>query len=75
MTAPLQYLLVTVEVITLEKVSFSDIQNPRLFGNTWTADDKHYLLNRDNLTQPSQMILSQKQKFVLNFSLHFQNLY
>ena len=27
MTAPLQYLLVTVEVITLEKVSFSDIQN------------------------------------------------
>ena len=62
-------------VITLKKVCFSDIQNPRLFGNTWAADDKHYLLNRDNLTQPSQMILSQKQKFVLNFSLHFQNLY
>ena len=24
----------------------------RLFVNTLTADDKHYLLNRDNLTQP-----------------------
>ena len=28
-TARLQYLLNTVEVITLEKVSFSDIQNPK----------------------------------------------
>ena len=27
-----------------------------------SADDKHYLLNRDNLTQPIQMQLSQKQK-------------
>ena len=34
----------------------------RLFVNTLTADDKHYLLNRDNLTQPIQMQLSQKQK-------------
>ena len=48
------------------------------FVNTLTADDKHYLLNRDNLTQPIQMQLSQKQKtfselrfpflkFILNF--------
>ena len=29
MTAPLPYLLITVEVITMEKVSFSDIQNPK----------------------------------------------
>ena len=46
-----------------------------------TADDKHYLLNTDNLTQPIQMQLSQKQKIfsqlffaflksILNFS-HF----
>ena len=28
-TAPLPYLLITLEVITLEKVSFSDIQNPK----------------------------------------------
>ena len=34
----------------------------RLFVNTLTADDKHYLLNRDNLTPPIQMPLSQKQK-------------
>ena len=33
-----------------------------LFGNTLTVDDKHYLLNRDNLTEPIQMQLSKKQK-------------
>ena len=27
--APLQYLLVTVKVVALEKVSFSDKQNPK----------------------------------------------
>ena len=34
----------------------------RLFVNAMTVDDKHYLLTRDNLTQPIQMQLSQKQK-------------
>ena len=34
----------------------------RLFVNTLTADDKHYLLNTDNLAQLIQMQLSQKQK-------------
>ena len=34
----------------------------RLFFNALTADDKHYLLNRDNLTQTIQMQLYQKQK-------------
>ena len=34
----------------------------RLFVNTQTADDKYSLLNRDNLTQPIQMQLSQEQK-------------
>ena len=38
------------------------------FVNTLNADDKHYLLNRDNLRQPIQMQLSQKQK---NFSEFF----
>ena len=28
MTAPLQYLLITLKVVALEKVSFSDTQNP-----------------------------------------------
>ena len=54
----------------------------RLFANALTADDNHYLLNRDKLTQPIQMQLTQKQKkfsefyffdlfrFLLNFE-HF----
>ena len=29
MVAPLQYLLITVKVVALEKVSFSDRQNPK----------------------------------------------
>ena len=29
MTAPLQYLLITVKVVALERVSFSDTQNPK----------------------------------------------
>ena len=54
----------------------------RLFVNTLTDNDKYSLLNRDNLTQPIQILLSQKQKtfsvflstflkFTLNFE-HFQ---
>ena len=34
----------------------------KLFVNTLTADDKYSLLNRDNLTQSIQTLLSQKQK-------------
>ena len=34
----------------------------RLFVNTLSADDNYSLLNRENLTQPIQMQLSQKQK-------------
>ena len=33
-----------------------------MFVKTLTADEKHYLLNRDNLTQPIQVQLSQKIK-------------
>ena len=47
----------------------------RLFANTLTADDKHYLLNRDNLTQTIQMQVSKKQKTFSQFFLHSQNLY
>ena len=35
------------------------------FANTLTADDKYSLFNRDHLTQPIQILLSQKKK---NFS-------
>ena len=34
----------------------------KLFVNTLTVDDKHYMLNRDNLIQPIQIELSLKQK-------------
>ena len=34
----------------------------RLLVNTLTDDDKYSLLHRDNLTQPSQILLSQKEK-------------
>ena len=60
MTATLQNLLIALKGVPLEKVSFSDTQNPKTV-NTFTADEKHYLLNRDNLTQPIQIQFSQKQ--------------
>ena len=43
----------------------------RLFVNTLIVDDKHYLLNRDNLTQPIQMQLSQKQKIFSELFFRF----
>ena len=57
----------TVKLIALEKVSFSDIQNPKAVFNTLTVNDKHNLLNRDNLTQPIDMQLSEKQKTFSRF--------
>ena len=38
-----------------------------LFVNTLNVDDKHYMLNRDNVTQPIQIQLSQKQKTLSEF--------
>ena len=35
----------------------------RLFANTLTVNDKHYVFNSDNLTQPIQIELSQKEFF------------
>ena len=42
-----------------------------LFLNTLTVDDKHYMLNRDNLTEPIQILLSQKQKTFSKFFFAF----
>ena len=67
MTEPLQNWSITVKVSASEKASFSDTQNPRQFVNTMTVDDKHYLLNRDNWTQPIKIQLSQKQKTFSEF--------
>ena len=43
----------------------------RLFANTLTADVKHYLLTRDNLTETIQIHLSQKEKSFFHFFLAF----
>ena len=43
----------------------------RLFVNTLTVHDKHYLLNRDNLTQPIAILLSQKEKTFSEFFFAF----
>ena len=43
----------------------------RLFVNTLTVDEKHYLLTRDNLTQTIQIELSQKQKHFFVFFFAF----
>ena len=43
----------------------------RLFFNTLTVNDKHYMLKRDNLPQPIQMQLSQKQNTFSEFFFSF----
>ena len=42
-----------------------------LFLNTLTVDDKHYMLNRDNLKQPIQLQFSHKQKNSSQFFFAF----
>ena len=43
----------------------------RLFLHTLAVNDKQYLLNRDNLAQPIQLELSQKQKTFSQFFFSF----
>ena len=71
MAAPLKYLLIILKVVAFWKVSFNKDKLIRLFVNTLPADDKHYLLNGDNLVQPIQMQLSQKQKTFSRFPFAF----
>ena len=54
--------MTTAKSIELEEVSLIDMQNLRAAVNTLAADEKYPVLNRDNLTIPIQMQLSQKQK-------------
>ena len=63
MTAPSPYSLTTVKIIQLEKVT--------VFLNTLSGNDKYFLLSRDNLMQPIQMHLSQKQKALSQFFCAF----
>ena len=46
-------------------------KTPRLFVNTLTVDEKHYLVTRDNLTQTIQIQLSRKQKTFFEFFIAF----
>ena len=43
----------------------------RLFVDTLTADDKYFLLNRDNSTKPIQIVLSEKRKTLSRFFFAF----
>ena len=45
----------------------------RLFVDTLTVDEKHHLLNTENLTQPIQMQLSRKQKTFSEMFFAFLN--
>ena len=69
MAAPLRYLLITVNAIDLQKVSVSDMQILKTLFQHIEADGKYSLLNTDNLTQPIEMELSQKQKTFGTFFL------
>ena len=52
----------TLKVIAWVKVLLVICKIIRLFVNALTTDEKHSLLNGDNLTQPIQIQFSQKQK-------------
>ena len=69
MTARLQHLSITSKVVAFEKSLLVIHKILRLFVYTLTVNDKHYSLNRDNLTEPIQIQLSQKQKIF--FELFF----
>ena len=71
MALPLQYLLNTLKVVALQKNSLGIEKIQRLFVNTLTADDKPYLLNREDLTQRIHMELSQKEKIFCVIFFHF----
>ena len=71
MKAPLQNLLITVMGVALEKSLLLIHKTLRLFVKTLTVDEKHYLLNRDNLTQPIQIQVSQEQKTFSEFFFAF----
>ena len=61
-----------MKAIDLQRVSVSDMQNLKtVFFKTLSAEGKYSLLNTDNLKQPFQMQLSQKQKTFSEFFSKF----
>ena len=63
MAAPWEIQLITVKVVALEKPLLVIHKILRLFVNTLAVNDKYYLHNRDNLTQPTRTQLCQKKNF------------
>ena len=60
-----------VKVIESEKSLLVTCKVLRLLVNTLTADDKYFLLSRDNSMEAVQMHLSEKQKTFSEFSCAF----
>ena len=73
-TALLPYSLITAKLMELEKSLLLTCQILGLLVDILSADEKYAVLNRDNLTIPMQMQLSQKKKDFLNFLLRIWNL-
>ena len=71
MAEPVQYLLIIVKVVSLKKSLLVRHKILSLFVKTLTVNDKHYLLNRDNLRQGIQMLLSEQQNRFSEFSFVF----
>ena len=71
MAAPLQHLSNTLMAVVLEKSLKVIHKILRLLVNTLNPDDKHYLLNRNNLVQSIQIQLSEKEKKFSEFFFAF----
>ena len=74
MTATLSYSLATVKEIELEKVSLLTCKILGVPFNTSAANQKYLADQRENLTIPIHMHLSQKQKTFSQFFVQFWNL-
>ena len=55
-------------------MSIIEKRSPELFVNTFAADGKYPVLNRENLTITIQIRLSKKKKLFPDFFCIFQNL-
>ena len=71
MAGPLQYLLITVKVVALEMSLLVIHKILKLIVKTLAVNDKHYVLNRDNLRQAIQMLLSKEQNTFSGFIFAF----
>ena len=71
MTARLPYFLITEKAIDLKKSLVGICKILTVFLNTLTADDKYSVPKRDNLREPIEMLLSEKQKAFSQFFLTF----